>query len=148
LINLASVVFEKQEGTSYIAIATPVINGQLNYQVNYDPLKKGITNFRVKIILKNGQVVYSNPEAVFYAAPGEYVLFPVPVLRNNPVTVISALPDGETVSLIDATGRIVLQKVLTASQDYIQTSGLQPGIYFYRVTKNATRLASGKLIVL
>jgi hypothetical protein len=111
-------------------------------------LKKGITNFRIKVVLKNGQVIYSSTEAVFYAASGEYVLFPVPVVRNNDITVISSLPDGEIISLLDVTGRLVLQKRIIAAKDFIKTNTLQAGLYFYQVTKKGTRLASGKLIIL
>ena len=101
-----------------------------------------------KVVLKNGEVIYSNTEAVFYAAPGEYVLFPVPVIRNNDITVISSLPDGEVISLLDVTGRLVLQKRIISAKDFIKTTTLQAGFYFYQVTKNGTRLAVGKLIVL
>jgi Subtilase family/Secretion system C-terminal sorting domain len=148
LINVAAIVFEKMDDTGYTVIASPVVAGRLQYQENYSPLKKGITNFRVRLILKNGQVIYSNREAVFYSAPGEYVLFPVPVKRNNDITVISSLPDGEIISLLDITGRLVLKKRIIAAKDFIKTTTLQSGIYFYRVTKKGTTLASGKLIVL
>jgi len=148
LINVASINFEKQEGAEYINIATPAVTGQLDYHVNYSPLKKGIVNFRVKVILKNGQVIYSNPEAVFYAAPGEYVLLPVPVKKNSLITVISTSPEGELLIITDVTGRQVLQKKLIAVQDYINTSLLPAGIYFYQVIKTGKRISAGKLVVL
>ena len=148
LLQVAAVIFEKQDIAGYITIASPAIAGQLQYVVNYAPLKNGITNFRVKIILTNGQVIYSNTEAVFYAAPGQYVLLPVPANRNNSISLISGSPNGEIISLIDVMGRVVLQKSIVYPREFINTAALQPGQYFYRIIKNGVKVSQGKLIIL
>lgn len=147
LFNVRAIEFEKQANNSYNTISNVALTTAKDYTVNYTPLSSGINVFRAKIILANGRAVYSNPEAVFYAAPGEYLFFPTPVKRGNAITVISAAPDGEQILINDATGRLLLQKRITAVQDYIQTSALEAGIYFYRVIKNNQQLASGKLIL-
>ena len=148
LVNVASIIFEKQDIAGYSNIASPAITGLLQYVINYAPLKNGITNFRVKIILTNGQIIYSNTDAVFYAAPGQYVLLPVPANRNNGITLITASPEGEIISLMDIMGRLVLQKQIRYSRENINTAALQAGQYFYRITKNGITVSSGKLIIL
>jgi len=148
MFNVASIAFEKQVNNTYNSIATVSITTAADYSVNYSLLNKGINTFRAKIMLANGQVIYSNPEAVFYTAPGEYLFFPTPIKRGNTITVISAAPDSEQIVISDVTGRLVIQKRITAVQDYIPTASLEAGIYFYRVIKNTQQLASGKLVIL
>lgn len=148
LFNIASISFEKQNASGYTTIASPLLNGSLRYDAGFSPLKNGINYFRVKIVLANGQIIYSNNEAVYYATAGQYVLFPVPVKRNNDINIITASPEGETISIIDAAGRIILQQKINTVKEIISTSLLQPGLYFYRITKNGLKVSAGKLIVL
>ena len=148
LINIASISFEKQSATGYITINKPVISNQLKYTFEYGPLQPGINYFRAKIVLTNGLVIYSKPEAVYYAASGKYVLLPVPVQRNNNITLISSIPDGESITLMDVLGRIVLTQKIIATQEFIKTAALQSGQYFYRIHRRGMVVASGKLIIL
>ncbi len=148
LLNVAVIIFEKQDIAGYSTIASLAITGQLQYAINYTGLKNGITNFRVKIILTNGQIIYSNTEAFFYATPGQYVLLPVPANRSSGITLITTSPDGEIISLMDAMGRLVLKKQLLYPRETINTAALQAGQYFYRITKNGSKKVSGKLIIL
>ncbi|MEO6537413.1 MAG: S8 family serine peptidase, partial [Ferruginibacter sp.] len=148
LVQVAEVIFQKQDISGYSTISSPPVTGQLQYVVDYGPLKTGITVFRVKIILTTGQAVYSNTEAVFYATPGQYVLFPIPAKRNNGFSILSGSPTGEIISLIDVMGRVVLQKPIIYPREFINTAALQAGQYFYRIIKNGVKVASGKLIIL
>ncbi len=149
LANVAEIDFEVNTGNSYTQFnkATPVLN-QLTYSSDYGPLKQGISYFRIKIILNGGQVIYTNPEAVFYTTPGNYVLFPMPVKAGNELSLLASLPDGEEISLLDEMGRLVLTQVIQSSRQVIKTSHLPAGIYFYRITKNGSKLAAGKVLIL
>ena len=148
LINIAAIEFEKKTPSGYITIGNIVITNQLQYSLDFRPLVPGITFFRAKITLRNGQVIYSDDEAIFYAAPGKYVLLPVPIKRYSDITLITSLPDGEIFTLVDVLGRKVLQQVIQANQQRVKTSTFQAGAYFYFITKNGARLASGKLVIL
>ena len=50
--------------------------------------------------------------------------------------------------IFDVMGRPVFQKEIHSAHEYIKTSSLQPGQYFYRITKDGVRLSSGKLLIL
>ncbi len=145
--NIAGISFEKLIASRYVTISSPSING-LEYLFSYSPLPTGITYFRAKITLTNGQIIYSSPEAVFYVEPGKYLLLPVPVKRNTDINVYTPMPDGEIISLIDVMGRIVLKKEIQFTHEHISTSALQAGQYFYMITKKGQKISSGKLIVL
>jgi hypothetical protein len=148
LINLAAISFEKLSVSGYATINNPVINSRMEYIYNYGPLAQGINYFRAKITLTNGQIIYSNAEAVYYAAGGKYVLLPIPVNRNSDITLITALPEGEIITLFDVLGRSVFQQEIQSSRQVIKTSHLPAGQYFYHINKKGIRVASGKIMVL
>ncbi len=149
LANVAAVEFEKKEKRGYVTVVSPLLAaGVLQFTAMYGPLTKGINYFRAKITLINGQVIYSTPEAVLYTAPGEYVLFPVPVKSNAALTLLCSAPQNEAFVLHDAAGRTVLQQKIIAVKNNISTSHLQAGIYFYRILKNSNVVFTGRLIIL
>ncbi|MEO6731604.1 MAG: S8 family serine peptidase [Ferruginibacter sp.] len=148
LVNVAAISFEKQAANGYVPVQSAPLTSQLQYLYDYAPLKPGISYFRVKITLASGQVIYSNPEAVFYTAPGKYVLMPVPASRGNDITIIADLPEGEVISVIDVMGRIVLQQPIQSTRILLKTAHLPAGQYFYRIHKKGIQVASGKFIIL
>ena len=100
------------------------------------------------MILSNGTVIYSQIEPVTYVEPGKYLLLPVPVQKNEAISLYTSIPDDEIITVVDATGRIVLKKEIQFTHEYIQTTGLQAGLYFYQITRKGAKVSSGKLVVL
>jgi hypothetical protein len=145
--NIDQISFEKLSGSDYKTIFTTPVNG-LEYSFEFTPLKTGISFFRAKIILKNGAIIYSAIESVTFVEPGKYLLLPVPVQKNLPVNLYTAIPDGEIITLIDAMGRIILKKEIQFTHEFIETRTMQRGQYFYQIFKKGIRVSSGKLIVL
>lgn len=147
LHDVAGISFEKLNGDHYEAIASSSIP-QFENTIDFAPLKTGISYFRAKVSLKNGTVIYSQIEAVTYVEPGKYLFLPVPAKKNEAINLYTTIPDNEIITLTDAVGRIVLKKEIQFTHEYIQTSSLQAGLYFYRITKKGVRVASGKVVVL
>jgi hypothetical protein len=50
-------------------------------------------------------------------------------------------------TMIDITGRIILQKAITKSKTTINTGDLLSGMYFYKITANNGKTKSGKLLI-
>jgi hypothetical protein len=146
--NIRSIVFQKYSAGNFIKLDSFAIGGQTTFIYNYQPLTPGITLFRVKITLQSGEVIYSNISSVFYVEPTKYILLPNPVKRNSDIEILLTIPDQEVIHLFDVSGRQVLQKEIQSAHEYIKTSLLQPGQYFYRIIKNAVIVSSGKIIIL
>lgn len=147
LHDVAGISFEKLNGNHYETISSATI-AQFENTFDFTALKTGISYFRAKVSLKNGTVIYSQIEAVTYVEPGKYLLLPVPVKKNEAINLYTTIPDNEIITLTDAVGRIVLKKQIQFTHEYIQTSALQAGLYFYQITKKGVRVSSGKLVVL
>jgi hypothetical protein len=147
LNNVQAIAFEKSDGSNYETLSTSEFP-QFENAFVFAPLKTGISFFRAKVVLKNGQILYSSVESVTYVEPGKYLLLPVPVAKNSAINLYTTIPDGEIITLVDATGRVVLRKEIQFTHEYIQTSVLQSGLYFYQITKKGVKVSRGKLIVL
>lgn len=147
LHDVASIAFEKLNGNNYETVFSTEVP-QLENTFDFAPLKNGISFFRAKVVLKNGNVIYSQIEPVTYVEPGKYLLVPVPAKKNEAINLYTTLPDGEIITLMDATGKIVLQKEIQFTHEYIPTTAMQAGFYFYQITKKGVKVSSGKLLVL
>jgi hypothetical protein len=148
LYNVDSISFEKQSNSGFLPIYSSASIDHPDFIYHYDSLTTGITYFRAKVILSDGQIIYSQPQSVFYVAPGKYLLLPVPASRNTDISLYTATPDEEIISVFDVMGRIVLQKEILSAHEIIKTAGLQKGEYFYRISKKGVKVYSGKLIIL
>lgn len=146
-LNVNSISFEKLKGSMYVNVFTTAANG-LQYKFTDLQLTKGITYYRAKILLKNGTIIYSEKEAVFYVPTGSYIVFPIPVKKNDDLQVLSALPNGELFIIRDIFGRIILQKQIQSVRQNISTRTITAGVYFYQILKENTILKTGKLIIL
>jgi hypothetical protein len=147
LYNIASIGFEKLKNDRAETISKATIDG-LNYSFTYPSLQTGIHYFRTKITLKNGAVIYSNVEMITFVERGKYLLLPVPTNRNSPIHIYTSIPDGEIITITDAMGRTEIRKEIQFTHEFIETSVMLAGQYFYRITKNGKSVASGKLLVL
>jgi hypothetical protein len=148
LYQLVSISFEKLGASGFETIFSPIVGNQLQYTYDYQPLSKGITYFRAKIILADGRIIYSPLQSVFYVERGKYLLLPVPVKRNSDISLYTTLPSGETFSAWDVMGRMVIRKEILFAHEIIKTSLLQRGEYFYRITKDGLKVYAGKFIIL
>lgn len=148
IYKIDSIVFEKIESAGIIPVYSIQPLQVQPYVYNYTPLSKGVNIFRVKVILTNGEIIYSQPQSVFYSQPGEFIVFPVPVNRGLDIMVNTTLPEGQIISIFNAQGALVLQKEIQSTSEHIKTSSFQKGIYFYRITKAAHKIKSGKILIL
>ncbi len=148
LYKVDSIYIEKYTISGFKEIAAIPVSDTLTYQYPYKPLSKGITFFRAKIVLSDGKIIYSDKIQVYYNQPGKYLVFPVPVKRNQKIEIFTPIPGEEVLILADVSGKIVLKKQIQFVHEYIPTTNLSPGIYIYRITKKEGDVSMGKIVVL
>lgn len=146
--KVSTVIFEKYFSNGPQTVYTVAANGSLFYNSTYAPLTKGINLFRAKLILADGTVVYSNWAELINADDSGYILLPNPVQRAAGFQLLTAVPGGETFQLFDMAGKKVMERNISLVKEDYNTSALQAGIYFYRISKQGKKLMSGKLVIL
>lgn len=148
LYKVDSVYIQKSSPTGFEDISATAIGNSLSYRYSYQPLSKGVTFFRARIVLSDGKIIYSDKIPVYYNKYGQYLVFPVPVKRNQDIEVYTPIPQEEVLTLADVSGRIVLKKQIQFVHEYISTTKLSPGMYFYKITKKDGDVSVGKILVL
>jgi hypothetical protein len=93
--------------------------------------------YRIKLTRRNGHMLYSNMIMVNKVAGIEIVVYPNPA---SEAIVVAGLKEQGILSIFNASGQRVMQKVFNTNSMSIDVSGLRGGIYFIEVTgKQVTR---------
>ena len=146
-LNINSISFEKLKDGNYVNIYTSTANG-LQYKFTDLQPAKGIVYYRAKVLLNNGRIIYSDKVAVYFVPAGSYLVFPIPVKKNDDFQILTGIPNGEIIIIRDLLGQIVLQKEIQFVRQYISTRTLIAGAYFYQILKSNAILKTGRLIIL
>lgn len=115
------------------SFGNPPASGQ--YRVEDRDLPAGFYQYRMKLLLANGSVIFSNISTVNIAGNSSLILFPNPV--RSLLTIVHPFEAGTELSIMDAMGKQVLNKKILSSMPRIRLdiSFLSPGVY---------RMATGK----
>ena len=146
--QVEKITFETLMPLGFVAINTQPYTHNLEFQYIYTTLLNGFNLFRAKIILSNGQIIYSDIVSVAYVQDDGFKLLPVPVKRSQPLQLISASPSREVFQILDATGRLLYEKLIILTVESISTSRLTKGNYYYRIIKDGKETGRGRFMIL
>ena len=109
-----------------------------NYAIADDNTSAKISEYRLKMVDKDGSFKYSNVVAIKgTGAASEFTVYPNPISKGGTAVVkITDLSDATTLSVIDYTGRLVKQ--LPTNSSTINISNLPAGSYLIRITNSKT----------
>lgn len=137
--KLTSGVFVNIDSTNIVAAETDFSDTKLN---------AGGNTYRVMIVLKNGTVIYSDQQTIFYLGKSIYLMYPNPVKQGADVYLINRYYDGNlNADLYDITGRLIKRINLQNASNIISTSGLQCGIYLLEYHDGSKKLGIDKLVI-
>lgn len=128
-ISLSEYVVEKSlNGKDFDKIATVNASGKDKYSFVDENLAAGINYYRIKAVDKNGKYKYSETKNVTHSnSKLEYSVYPNPAKSE---LVIKNLTGNNTISLIDATGKVVLRRTnVTNGLVTLNLATLQNGFY-------------------
>jgi hypothetical protein len=145
-IGLAEYVVEKSlNGKDFDRVATIAASGKERYSFADDNLVNGIIYYRIKAVDKDGKFKYSATKNVTNNdSKLEYSVYPNPA-KNE--LVIKNLTGNNNISLVDATGRIVLRRNnVTNGLTTLNITNLQNGFYTV-VVNNGVENKTMKIVV-
>jgi hypothetical protein len=145
-IGLAEYVVEKSlNGKDFDRVATIAASGKERYSFADDNLVNGIIYYRIKAVDKDGKFKYSATKNVTNSdSKLEYSVYPNPA-KNE--LVIKNLTGNNNISLVDATGRIVLRRNnVTNGLTTLNITNLQNGFYTV-VVNNGVENKTMKIVV-
>lgn len=100
--------------------------------------RNGVTQYRLKVHTKSGQILYSSIIAAANNSPGHTLtIYPNPS-RSRQVSM--QLFNGGPVQIFQITGQLVWQNNLVAGSHTVDLSSLAPGTYFVRAGQQVQKL--------
>ena len=145
---VSQLAIEKKSSPSFESWQTiNNINGT-NFSLTDNKLVRGANIYRLKILLSNGNTIYSNPETVYYFENTDYLLFPNPVpAQSKWLQVLSRdLLKGE-IDIYNISGQLVLRRLLNSPFESLSIYHLQKGVYFVRIRQEGKKDYTGKILV-
>ncbi len=105
-----------------------------NYHVAYDDAPtEGVSFYRLKIHLMNGQTQSTNPQKVNYEKMADFTVFPNPASEDIYIDLKKYADKAVNITISDVAGQIILNKIIEKAHSEPQRldiSSLKNGTYF------------------
>jgi GEVED domain/Secretion system C-terminal sorting domain/CARDB/Domain of unknown function DUF11 len=105
-----------------------------NYHVAYDDTPtEGVSFYRLKIHLMNGQTQSTNPQKVNYEKMADFTVFPNPANEDTYIDLKKYADKEVNITISDVVGQIILNKIIEKAHSEPQRldiSSLKNGTYF------------------
>lgn len=138
--NAKEMIVERNNGAGFVKVGTVAATNNPtgnDYTFTDNNPVKGISEYRLKLVDKDGASKYSDIKAVRgTAAVSDFTIFPNPSVGTTKITV-SDISEPTTIQVIDNSGKLIKTIAMTSSNT-VQLTGLQRGIYLVRISNNNT----------
>lgn len=110
----------------------------------------GHGDYRVRLDLDNGRTYYSDVETVFFVRnTADVLVYPVPVVAGEPLTVVGPQDQLLHIRVFDLTGRLRLDVTTSSSNlQTLDTHGLGRGTFLLRMSAPGSREVTRRILVL
>ncbi|MEP0986778.1 S8 family peptidase [Ekhidna sp.] len=146
--GIEEIVFQRSEFDGFVQVAsiTNIVSDQVDF-LDSSP-NQGYNEHRAIITFINGQELVLSAGSSYYLTDIPLRIFPNPASYGEPLIIITKEFEDRTplLELMSAKGDLVHKQTVEGSQDDIPTGGLQPGIYYYRLTAD-NQTYSGRILI-
>lgn len=147
LYNVSSIIVQKLSGNTFQAIHTISNPAGLQYIFDDVTLQQGANIYRLALQLKDGRIIYSSTEVVYYTGNLDFVIYPNPARANTGFRILQK--DAETIQVLlhDAAGRIVKDEKHSDLINNVSTISLQKGLYIITILREGKKVFTGKIVL-
>jgi len=146
--NIATMTIEKKgDNDAYTVLQSYSKPIALQYSIEDKQLRKGANQYRVRIALVTGQIIVSSIESVFYMAGSNYIIYPNPVLSNRLLTFTAMQLNNQLIQVYNPFGQKVFEKKMSGLTLQLETGALARGVYFYIISAEGKKEASGSVVI-
>ncbi|WP_421891471.1 S8 family peptidase [Marinoscillum sp.] len=118
--------------------------GQTSFVLSDNDLDPGLMAYQAVLYFKDGSHLQSEESALYIERPGQVMVFPNPTAENY-INLLSS-GTGQVLQIMDDRGKLVLEKKLVESFEYIIVQDFSAGLYLYRLMEGEKVVDTGKFI--
>lgn len=144
--QVATVRFEQKTSTGIETVDSITVTNN-RFFTRSASARDGLNLYRAIVTLYNGISYSTEWLPVYQFNSTDFFVFPSPVRKGAPLTILSKDPEAAILVLYDMTGRPLLRKQLNATTESIPTSQLSSGVYIYIITRDGVKEKTGRLII-
>jgi len=133
--KVSTISWEKLTLNGYTSLRIVTAISGLLYSHTDVILSNGANTYRVKITLSNGQVIYSEPETIYYFGNDLYIVYPNPAGQYQPITILSNEPETTLAQVYNSIGQKVFELSLNDLVNSLPVGTLSKGFYLVRIVK-------------
>ncbi len=130
--KIRSISWQKLSVNGYRDLQTVNTINSVTLSYNDSPLSPGVNTYRVKIELLNGQIIYSQPETLYYFGNSNYIVYPNPAGQYQPVTILLKEPQPTRVEIFNPVGAKLYEMMVNDITAGIPPGKLSKGLHFLR----------------
>lgn len=144
--QVATVRFEQKTSTGIETVDSITVTNN-RFFTRSASARDGLNLYRAIVTLANGATYSTDWLPVYQFNSTDFFVFPSPVRKGAPLTILSKDPEAAILVLYDMTGRPLLRKQLNTTTESIATSQLSSGVYIYIITRDGVKEKTGRLII-
>ncbi len=128
------IIIVHKQMNDFISIGTIVPEERIINFLHHDP-HQGLNQYRIKILLQNGQTLTSDVTEDYFLTTTPFVIFPNPVSLPGELSVFSKTFETQDVTfqLYKTDGSLVKSTQLFSDREVLPLTDLTPGLYLYRI---------------
>jgi hypothetical protein len=148
LYRLSAITLERltADGPQAIQTISPVDSLQLSF-LDHNPMP-GRSEYRVRLDLADGRVIYSDPEEVQFTPSGQVQAYPNPIVAGDLLHILVAENPDARIQLYDITGKLRRESTESGAIKVFSTDGLAKGMYLLRVSTEGGAVMTTRVVVL
>ncbi|MCF1716764.1 S8 family serine peptidase [Flavihumibacter sp. RY-1] len=144
--QVATVRFQQKTSTGIETVDSITVTNN-RFFTRSASARDGLNLYRAIVTLANGTSYNTEWLPVYQFSSSDFFVFPSPVRKGAPLTILSKDPEAAILVLFDMTGRPLLRKQLNATTESIATTQLSSGVYIYIITRDGVKEKTGRLII-
>jgi hypothetical protein len=137
------IVLEEKQQSGFIGIQTYQEIDSTVLFFESGKLKPGVNEFRLKIVLTNGEIIYSQVERVYYSGELNVLIFPNPASSDEAINLLTNGIDDFELRIFDVQGREIMNFEHLDSPVFIPIEDLSPGVYIMQLQGENGALHAG-----
>lgn len=146
--GIERIVFQRQEGDSFIDIETQIPLQSVNYSFLDISPRQGLNSYRLVLHFINGKQLFSEIVSEYFLTTIPFLIFPNPISTGQELQIIAKqfLSSPQVFTLYNSSGMKLLSYDLISDRESITIPALPPGIYLFSI-KTEEGFIRGKLIL-